>query len=55
VKRDGNQFIEFGDHSLVHGSEKTYINNLLLSNAVKERILFDGRPIKDVFDEETLK
>ena len=55
LKREGNQITEVGDHSKYHGADKQYINNLQLSNAVKERCLLDPRAIKDIFDEETLK
>jgi hypothetical protein len=55
VLRVGNQFSLIGSHSEHHPTEETEISNMNLTNAVKERCLFEPGSIKDIFDEESLK
>lgn len=44
-----------GDHAQFHENEKTFIANTKLENAVKARVMKDGRCLKDIFDEECSK
>ena len=53
VLRDG-VFTLTGDHDQFHGSDKQFIQNVKLENAVKERCI-ENLPIKDIFDQEAVK
>ena len=51
----GSSFELFGNHSNFHENDKTYIENIYLENAVKERCLVETTSVKDKFDQEALK